>query len=286
MIIEAKQFIKQNFSPFIKFLDEMFPNTKIVLTKLKSSKTAEELYAESILLFFISFSFFVIFLTTLLSAITLNQAFALLSSLFSAFIFSFLISFIYILSPSIQLKSRASKIEKELYFSLPIFSSFISDKTPLHISIKQFCETNKEYLLAQELEEINKMVEFGGVDLITAINRKILVSPSEKLANILTGLASILKGGGSVSEYMKIKSDEIINEYRQKIRESGRKIGLFFQIYIIAFVIGILLFLILTSVFSLISPIPNLLLIQFFIVCIAIPLLSIMMVILVKSFLP
>ncbi len=286
MIEETKKFVLKTFEPVINFLKETFPEMESILRKIQAKKTVDEIFAESILVFFLSFIFLTILINMLLSLITLNPIFSLFSTLILSSFFSFLLVLFYLNYPKIILKSLANKIDKELHFSFPVFSTFVSEKVPLHLSIKQFCSSNPNLKLSKELDDIYKLVEFGGLDIISAINRKILVCPSEKLTNILTGLASVLKTGANIKEYANYRAKEIINEYRNRIRESGRKIGLFFQIYIISLVIGTLLFIILTSIMSAITPIPNLLEIQFIIVFIFVPIISIVMSILVKSFLP
>jgi flagellar protein FlaJ len=130
------------------------------------------------------------------------------------------------------------------------------------------------------------MVKFGGLDIVTAIDKKIEVTPSKKLRDFLFGLLTIIKTGGSLKEYVKKVAEDEIEEYKNKIRESSRKLTLFFEIYLISLVIGSLFLIIITSVFSLVQPIPNLLEMQFLIVFFLIPLVSIAMSKLLESLIP
>lgn len=280
------EFFLNSFKPFIDFLLKLNEDLPINLRILKYNVSSEYYIARGITISFFLFVFLTIFSTVFFSSITRNPAFALTSALIISIGIPFAFLFIYLKLPSFRLMSLESRINKEMYDAIPIFSAFASDKTPLDQSIKSFVESNPNFLISKEFQEIYNLVKYGGLDIISAIDKKIETTPSKKLRNFLFGLLTIIKTGGSIKDYVtKVANDEI-EEYRNLIRESSRKLALFFEIYIIAVVIGSLFLIIITSVFSLIQPIPNLIELQFFIVFFLVPIISLMMSKLLQSFIP
>jgi flagellar protein FlaJ len=280
------RFFLENFKDQIDFIIKIFEDLPINLRLIKSNLSAEQYIAKGFEISTFIFIFLQLSLISLISLITGNLMFGITSSLIISTLTSVGFFFIYLKIPSLQLSSLQSKIEKEMYHYIPVFSAFVSDKTPLEESIKSFVTANPDLKLSKELDEIYKMVKFGGLDIVTAIDKKIEVTPSKKLRDFLFGLLTIIKTGGSLKEYVKKVAEDEIEEYKNKIRESSRKLTLFFEIYLISLVIGSLFLIIITSVFSLIQPIPNLLEMQFLIVFFLIPLVSIAMSKLLESLTP
>jgi len=280
------RFFLENFKDQIDFIIKIFEDLPINLRLIKSNLSAEQYIAKGFEISTFIFIFLQLSLIYLISLITGNLMFGITSSLIISTLTSVGFFFIYLKIPSLKLSSLQSKIEKEMYHYIPVFSAFISDKTPLEESIKSFVTANPDLKLSKELDEIYKMVKFGGLDIVTAIDKKIEVTPSKKLRDFLFGLLTIIKTGGSLKEYVKKVTEDEIEEYKNKIRESSRKLTLFFEIYLISLVIGSLFLIIITSVFSLVQPIPNLLEMQFLIVFFLIPLVSIAMSKLLESLIP
>jgi flagellar protein FlaJ len=280
------RFFLENFKDQIDFIIKIFEDLPINLRLIKSNLSAEQYVAKGFEISTFIFIFLQLSLISLISLITGNLMFGITSSLIISTLTSVGFFFIYLKIPSLKLSSLQSKIEKEMYHYIPVFSAFVSDKTPLEESIKSFVTANPDLKLSKELDEIYKMVKFGGLDIVTAIDKKIEVTPSKKLRDFLFGLLTIIKTGGSLKEYVKKVAEDEIEEYKNKIRESSRKLTLFFEIYLISLVIGSLFLIIITSVFSLIQPIPNLLEMQFLIVFFLIPLVSIAMSKLLESLIP
>ena len=280
------RFFLENFKDQIDFIIKIFEDLPINLRLIKSNLSAEQYVAKGFEISTFIFIFLQLSLIYLISLITGNLMFGITSSLIISTLTSVGFFFIYLKIPSLKLSSLQSKIEKEMYHYIPVFSAFISDKTPLEESIKSFVTANPDLKLSKELDEIYKMVKFGGLDIVTAIDKKIEVTPSKKLRDFLFGLLTIIKTGGSLKEYVKKVTEDEIEEYKNKIRESSRKLTLFFEIYLISLVIGSLFLIIITSVFSLVQPIPNLLEMQFLIVFFLIPLVSIAMSKLLESLIP
>lgn len=283
MITQSALFFYNSFPGLIDFIKNYFENLPRELKILRYKESAEFYIAKSIAIAFLTFSFSITFLTIFLNVLIKD----IISSLSISFLFSSILSvftfLIYIKLPSIKISNLSRAIDRELHESLYTFSVFVNDKTPLHISINNFIRSNPQYKLSKELNDIVKLMEFGGLDIISAIDKKIELTPSTKLTRFLFGLSSTIKSGGSIKNYVSTFAKDEIEEYRNKIRESGRKAAMIIQIYLIALVIGGMFINLIISIFSLVQPMEGIVEIQFFLTFILIPLVSLMIAQLIKT---
>lgn len=283
MIQQASYLFLESFPAVINLVKNLFEDLPKDLKILKSKESVEIFIAKGMLVSFLVFTFFICFSSILLSAITQNVIFSLSISLLSSSVLAFIFFLFYLKSPSIKIRSLSASLERELHESLYTFSIFINDKTPLNISISNFIKSNPNYRLSKELNDILKLMEIGGMDIISAIDKKIETSFSNKLSRFLFGLSTTLRSGGSVKSYVSLFAKDEIEDYRNKIREAGRKAALLIQIYLIALVVGGMFINIIISIFSLVQPITGVAEIQFFIDFIMIPVISLMMAKLIRS---
>lgn len=276
----------QFFSYLIPILRENYEHLKEPLRILREKRSLDEYLAHSIGFSFFCFTFLLAFLIVFLTILTKDPLFSFLLSFLVSFLFSSF-SFLLLLSiPNLKIASLAKKIEKELPISLLTFSTFVSDEIPIEKSFEIFSKTNKHFKLAQEFDEIVRHVKYFGKDIFSAIEYKIMYSPSKKLREILWGIHSTLRGGGSIAEFLKSKANELMAEYRREIREFSRKIVLFVEIYLLLIVLGSLFFIVLTSIFSAISQQPGTVFIQFFLSTVGLPIITLMTMFLMKSIVP
>lgn len=283
MIREASLLFLQSFPGIVNLIKNSFEDLPKELKILRYQDSVEIYIARGMLVSCLIFVFFLNLINIILSIYTKNFIFSLSISFLSSSLLAFLGFIIYLKIPSFKINSMARSLEKELHESIYVFSTFINDKTPLHISIGNFIKSNPEYKLSKEFNDILKLIEIGGMSIINAIDKKIEMCYSNKLSRFLFGLLTTLKGGGSIKSYVSVFAKDEIEEYRNKIKESGRKAALIMQIYLIILVIGGMFINIIISVFSLIQPIQGIVEIQFLIGVVMIPLISIMISKLVRS---
>ncbi|MCD6483384.1 MAG: type II secretion system F family protein, partial [Candidatus Aenigmarchaeota archaeon] len=229
------------------------------------------------------------FLTVIISIISHNPVFALFTSLIVSLISSFLTFMLYVYSPMSKVNSLGKKIDKELPFSLLSLSTFISEDVPIEESFNLFRKSNKDLLLAKEIGEIVDYVNYMGKDIYSAIETKIKYCPSQKLRDILWGMYSTMRSGGNLYEFLKEKSNEFVEEYRRNIKEFSRKVMVFIELYLLLIVMGSLFFNILTSIFSSLNQGGtggNIVFLQFFLTAVTLPLVTVMMMFMIKSILP
>jgi len=286
MITQAALFFQNNFPGIIGFVKNFFEDLPNNLKILKYKESPELYIAKGITISLLNFVFSLTFLNILLTVITRSPIFSLTLSFLFSISFTFILSFLYLKFPSIKVSSLASAIDRELHESLYVFGVFVNDKTPLQISIKNFVLSNPNYKLSKELNDIIKLMEFGGLDILSAIDKKIELSPSKKLTRFLFGLSTTIKGGGSIKTYVSNFAKDEIEEYRNKIRDAGRKIGMVLQIYMIIILVGAMFLNIIISIFSLLQPMEGIIETQFLISIFLVPIASYMMARLIRAMIP
>lgn len=283
MIKQSAVFFIEAYPGIVNFIKNFFENLPRELKVLKYKDSPEVYIAQGILLSFLTFSFSLVFLTILISVLSKNIVLSVSLSFLASSLISFSMFIFYLRLPSMRIKSLAIGIDRELHESLYTFSIFVNDKTPLQISINNFVKSNPQYKLSKELNDILKLMDFGGLDILSAIDKKIEMSASSKLSKFLFGLSTTIKGGGSIKSYVSNFATEEIEEYRNKIREAGRKMGMIMQIYLIVLVLGGMFINIIISIFSLLQPMEGVVEIQFFMGFVLIPLISIMIAQIIKT---
>ncbi|MEM5813310.1 MAG: type II secretion system F family protein [Candidatus Aenigmatarchaeota archaeon] len=283
MIKQSAVFFIEAYPGIVNFIKNFFEDLPRELKVLKYKDSPEVYIAQGILLSFLTFSFSLVFLTIIISVLSKNVVLSVSLSFLASSLISFSIFIFYLRFPSMRIKSLAIGIDRELHESLYTFSIFVNDKTPLQISINNFVKSNPQYKLSKELNDILKLMDFGGLDILSAIDKKIEMSASSKLSKFLFGLSTTIKGGGSIKSYVSNFATEEIEEYRNKIREAGRKMGMIMQIYLIVLVLGGMFINIIISIFSLLQPMEGVVEIQFFMGFVLIPLISIMIAQIIKT---
>ncbi|MEM0243503.1 MAG: type II secretion system F family protein [Candidatus Aenigmatarchaeota archaeon] len=283
MIKQSAVFFIEAYPGIVNFIKNFFEDLPRELKVLKYKDSPEVYIAQGILLSFLTFSFSLVFLTIIISVLSKNVVLSVSLSFLASSLISFSMFIFYLRFPSMRIKSLAIGIDRELHESLYTFSIFVNDKTPLQISINNFVKSNPQYKLSKELNDILKLMDFGGLDILSAIDKKIEMSASSKLSKFLFGLSTTIKGGGSIKSYVSNFATEEIEEYRNKIREAGRKMGMIMQIYLIVLVLGGMFINIIISIFSLLQPMEGVVEIQFFMGFVLIPLISIMIAQIIKT---
>jgi len=286
MISRAALFFQNNFPEIINNIKNFFEDLPNNLKILRYKESPELYIAKGLVLSLLVFVFSLTFLNILLAVLTQNLSFSLtLSTLFSS-VLSFTFFIMYLKMPSIKVSSLASSIDKELHESLHVFGVFVNDRIPLHISIKNFVTSNPNYKLSKELNDILKLMEFGGLDILSAIDKKIELTPSKKLTRFLFGLSTTIRGGGSVKAFVSNFAKDEIEEYRNKIRDAGRKVGMVLQIYMVIILVGAMFLNIIISIFSLIQPMEGIVETQFMISVLLVPVASYMIARLIRVMIP
>ena len=211
---------------------------------------------------------------------------AIFSALTLSATFSGILFFIFYSYPATLSRVRENKIRKVLPFSVSYLASIANSKVSgivLFKTISQFKEYNE---VAKEAKNIVRDVEVFGMPLSSAIKNQAKKTPSKDFRELLWGINSVIVSGGDLGLFLKQKSDELMNDYRRRIRKYAQDLSLFVEVYLTLIITGSIFFIVLSSIISALSGGMGTIIIQTFVVFILIPILSIGFIILIKSISP
>jgi len=184
---------------------------------------------------------------------------------------------------------RKKDIEGALPFATTYMSTIASSGAPL-ITMFRVISHFKEYgEFSREAEKIYRDVEVFGMDLVGALRKTASRTPSEELKELLWGLDNVITSGGDVGSYLHEKSRVFIAEYGRRLDQYSKTLSILIEIYLTLILVGSVFFIIITALMSLIGGggmSEYLSFIQFLVIFIVLPFMSIGFIILVKSIYP
>ena len=136
------------------------------------------------------------------------------------------------LYPSLERKSTEGRINQEIPFAtihMAAISGSMIDPTKIFsiiISTKEYPNIEKEF--KKLLNEINVY----GYDLVSALRSTAFRSPSKKLAELLSGLATTINSGGDLPEFFNKRADTLLFDHKINKEKATKSAETFMDIYI------------------------------------------------------
>ncbi len=199
------------------------------------------------------FAFFVFSVGTFLVAGGFPLSIRLVLSLTSG-VLGALVTYFYMLNyPAVAAINRASSIDAVLPYAVMHMSTLAGTSIPPH-EVFRIMGKIKEYgEVSRECSIIYRDVVVLGKDIFSALSEAAKNSPSRAWAEVLWGISSTLRTGGSLRDYLYMKSRELRSLLERKEKEAVETTNLLTEVYLIIFVLGPLLgsiMLLLASMFS------------------------------------
>jgi len=134
--------------------------------------------------------------------------------------------------PSAEKSYIENKINQEIPFAT-IHMSAISQSMLEPSKIFSIIISTGEYpFLKREFTKIINQVNVYGYDLVTALRNVAFYSPSQKLSELLNGLATTINSGGILPEFFDKRAQSLLFEYRVDREKSTKSAETFMDIYI------------------------------------------------------
>jgi len=260
-----------------------FPEIKLDLKKSRMKYTFQEYVSVAIFTSILVFLLATPVIAFILYKLQGNLLFGLVASSTVSAIVSVVLFFLFLGWPKEINKRRARKIDSELPFASLYLASLSNSKLPLPKTIDIFARFAGYGELSKEVGAINADIKTFGLDVNSAIERELERTPSKNLKELFWGILSTNKTGGNLSAYLKEKSKNYIAEYRRKINEFSHQLEVFMELYIVALIVGVLLFTTVMSLISILGGAGNIIVIQFIMIFVFIPLISSAFILMVKS---
>ncbi len=239
------------FRPVVDRIISFYPSIREDLRKSGLGYTAEEYVAGGVGSTLLTFV--LVFLIVLAITLPYNLVGSLLLSLFVAIVASLVLLFEYITYPQLAAKNRAMEMEEVLPSAVMHMSTLSGTGLSLP-DILRILSTMEEYgPLAEEFKRIYKDITVFGKDVITALSDSAKRSPSTLWTETVWGMISVLRSGGSLREYLQLRSKEM-KEYRERMEKKLLdRLGLIMELYIVLFVLAPVLGVIMLAVMGFIG---------------------------------
>ena len=144
-------------------------------------------------------------------------------------IITFFSMYIY---PSLEKSSAGHKIDRELPFAAISMSAISGSMLDPSDIFEIMISTNDYPYLEKEFIKILNELNILGYDLINALKRAAMNSPSKKLAELLNGMSTTINSGGDLPDFFEKRAQTLLFEYRLEREKSTRSAETFMDIYI------------------------------------------------------
>jgi len=233
---------------YIKLSNKFFLNNSIMLLKngyfkplsIELKKANMEILTEayismmffSTLLAFI-FSIFISAIIIFLGITSLGLSSAIIGAVILVPIVIPIITFILLyFYPSTEKGSIEKRIDQELPFAV-IHMSAISGSGIAPSEIFRIIGLSKEYpFLKKEVRKILNQINLYGYDLVTALTNVSKTTPSNKFAELLSGLSTTINSGGNLQEFFQKRAETLLLDYRLEREKYTKTAETFMDIYI------------------------------------------------------
>ena len=186
--------------------------------------------------------------------------------------------------PKLVNSDRRRNIELMLPYAVHYMSA-MSGAGVIPVDIMSSLAKNKIYgEAAKEASYIVRDIKVMGNDLVHAMKTVAATTPSYRYQEFLQGAITIVSSGGDLEAYFKIKAEQYVIENRRQQKEFLETLGLIAETYITAFVAGPLFLIVMMSIMATMGGMD--LMLMYLLIYVAIPIATIIFVILISSITP
>jgi len=139
--------------------------------------------------------------------------------------------FMYIY-PSGEAKSLGYRIDQELPFVAIHMSAIATSGVELMVLFKIIIKSEEYKYTNREFIKLINLINFQGKDLVTALRIVAKSSPSQKLRELLDGLATTMTSGGNQNQFLTKHSETLLFDYRLEREKYTKTSETFMDIYI------------------------------------------------------
>ncbi len=257
------------------------------LKKSKLKVSPQEYISKTLLSSFLVFPIALPALSFIFAYFFQEFLFAFITAITVSIILSIAVFTIAINYPKFVMQNKAKEIDSSLPFASLYLSTIAGSRLPLHKTLEIFSKFSGYGEVTKETSEMVNDIKTFGLDLNTAIERQVERTPSKKLTELLWGILSVIRIGADLNIYLKEKANSFMAEHRRKLYEFSHTLTLYIELYLTSVVLGTIFFTILTAIIAGIGGVQgNIILLQFFLIFVLLPLISIAFIFLIRTSTP
>ena len=176
-------------------------------------------------------------------------------------------------SPRSKAKSRGRNIDKRISSSMSFISAMASANVPVDTIFKELSRQPVYGEIQKEAEWITRDTELLGIDILTAIRRGSLRSPSQKFQDFLQGVVTTSTSGGQLKPYFLMKAEQYEKENKLDLKMTMETLSMMGESYVTVVVAFPLFLVVILAIMAIIGGnADNTMMILFLVVGLMIPL--------------
>lgn len=148
---------------------------------------------------------------------------------------------------------RAKKINKKISGAMSFISAMASAEVPVDVIFKELSKQTVYGEVAKEAEWITRDTELLGVDILTAIKRASVRSPSPKFQDFLQGVVTTSTSGGQLKPYFLLKAEQYEKEDKLEMRKRMETLGMLAESFVTVVVAFPLFLVVIMAIMALIN---------------------------------
>lgn len=135
-------------------------------------------------------------------------------------------------SPGSKAKSRGRDIDKRISSSMSFISAMASANVPVDMIFKELSRQPVYGEIQKEAEWITRDTELLGIDILTAIKRGSMRSPSQRFQDFLQGVVTTSTSGGQLKPYFLLKAEEYEKENKLAMKQTMETLSMMGESYV------------------------------------------------------
>ncbi len=149
---------------------------------------------------------------------------------------------------------RKGKIESALPHTVNMLLGMARGGVSLAAAFKFIAENRHIFdEMSKEFGKIVELMEIFGEDMATAMRYVQTTTPSDRFSNFLDNFLNVVESGGNVVEYLKLKSEQLLEEREKYHSLFFETLQLIAEIYLAMFIVTPLFFLTVLVVFQILQ---------------------------------
>jgi archaellum biogenesis protein FlaJ (TadC family) len=237
----------QLFKPLVDPVKYIFAplDQKLKMARIKTSyeKYGAFIFLMSSIVFTCAFIFIAIFGSLILGVTIINFLIYLILSL----VLSVGAALFFYMYPNFKISEFRGKMDNSLPFVTIYLSTIMRSGLPPQEMFKLLGKFKQYKTTAREARKINSDVEYLGLALPKALDKAIIRSPSPDWSELLAGIRNSIVVGGDTGKYLDEKAKGFIQKYKRRLADFSKMIALFMNIYITVVIVGLVFFIVISS---------------------------------------
>jgi flagellar protein FlaJ len=248
--IAFSRFSHKLFGPIVDSMFSREGDFAKTLRKANLKITVGEFFSSALLIVIVLTPLMTIAVSMIMQILKKSPIIPLIMTLVLFPLFVLLFFYVY---PSYVADNRKRNIDAKLPYAVPYMSAMAGAGVPPDIIFNSLARSPLYGEITEEAKNITRDVNLFGYDIITAISRYSVNSPSRKWGELLQGMVTTIRSGGDMKLFLHNEANTIMVEFKRIMKEFTENLGLFAEAYITVPVFGMIFIIIILTVLGMIQ---------------------------------